>query len=286
MTPPPLVVGFDLDMTLIDSRPGIGAVLEALSTETGVAIDVALVQTRLGPPLDLELAHWFPAEQVPAMADRFRALYPGLAIEPTPALPGAVRALEAVRAAGGRSVVVTAKYAPNAQLHLDHLELRADAVEGWRWAEAKGEALVEHGATVYVGDHAGDMVGAHAAGAVAVGVATGGTSAAELEAAGADVVLDSLEAFPEWLDEHLLALRLEALQVALRELDSVVVAFSGGADSAFLLAAAVRAIGPFHVVAATAVSDSLASGELEEAQAFADRARGPAPDPADLRAGP
>ena len=269
MTPPPLVVGFDLDMTLIDSRPGIGAVLEALSNETGVPIDVALVQTRLGPPLDLELAHWFRADQVPAMADRFRALYPGLAIEPTPALPGAVRAVEAVRAAGGRSVVVTAKYAPNAQLHLDHLELRADAVEGWRWAEAKGEALREHGATVYVGDHAGDMAGAHAAGAIAIGVATGGTSRSELEAAGADVVLDSLETFPAWLDEHLLALRLEALQDALRELDSVVVAFSGGADSAFLLAAAVRAIGPFHVVAATAVSDSLASGELEEAQAFA-----------------
>ena len=139
------------------------------------------------------------------MADRFRALYPGLAIEPTPALPGAARALDAVRAAGGRSVVVTAKYGPNAQLHLDRLELQADAVEGWRWAEAKGEALREHGATVYVGDHAGDMVGAHAAGAVAVGVATGGTSAAELEAAGADIVLESLEEFPAWLDEHLLA---------------------------------------------------------------------------------
>ncbi|HYN74622.1 MAG TPA: ATP-dependent sacrificial sulfur transferase LarE [Candidatus Limnocylindria bacterium] len=269
MAPPPLVVGFDLDLTLIDSRPGIGAVLEALSVETGVAIDVALVQSRLGPPLDVELALWFPADDVPAMSDRFRELYPDLAIESSPALPGAAEALASVRAAGGASVVVTAKYAPNAQLHLDHLGLAVDSLEGWRWAEAKGEALLEHGASVYVGDHPADMAGARLAGAIAVGVTTGGSTAADLEAAGAEVVLDSLHAFPGWLDEHLLALRLAALDAHLRSLGSVVVAFSGGADSAFLLAAAVEALGPFHVVAATAVSDSLATGELEQAQDFA-----------------
>ena len=49
----------------------------------------------------------------------------------------------------------------------------------------------------------------------------------------------------------------------------VVVAFSGGADSAFLLAAAVRALGPHRVVAATAVSASLATGEKGAAADFA-----------------
>jgi uncharacterized protein len=49
-----------------------------------------------------------------------------------------------------------------------------------------------------------------------------------------------------------------------------VVAFSGGADSAFLLAAAARAIGPANVVAATAVSPSLPVAELEPAARFAD----------------
>lgn len=63
--------------------------------------------------------------------------------------------------------------------------------------------------------------------------------------------------------------RLGCLQEHLRALDGVLVAFSGGADSAFLLAAAVRALGPDAVVAATAVSPSLAAGELPAAQAFA-----------------
>ena len=193
----PLTVGFDLDMTLIDSRPGIKAVYDRLAAETGVFIDSELAITRLGPPLDDELACWFPAEQVAAMADRYRELYPDHAIAPTPAMPGAVEAVAAVRAAGGRPVVVTAKYGPNARLHLDHVGIDAD-LRGWLWAEAKAEALIEYGASVYVGDHVGDVRGARTAGALSVAVATGPCDADELRAAGADVVLSDLTRFPAW----------------------------------------------------------------------------------------
>ncbi|HEX2905072.1 MAG TPA: hypothetical protein VHO01_16585 [Jatrophihabitans sp.] len=50
----------------------------------------------------------------------------------------------------------------------------------------------------------------------------------------------------------------------------VTVAYSGGVDSALVLAAAARALGPSQVLAATAVSPSLPAGMLEEAQRFAD----------------
>jgi len=63
--------------------------------------------------------------------------------------------------------------------------------------------------------------------------------------------------------------KLASLHVALASYDGVVVAFSGGADSAFLLAAAVRALPLDRVVAATAVSDSLPAVELDQARAFA-----------------
>ena len=201
----PFTVGFDLDMTLIDSRPGVHAVMTELARETGVYIDADAVVSRLGPPLDEELAHWFRPEEIPAVADRYRALYPDYAIKPTPALPGASESFAAVRAVGGRVLVVTAKYAPNAAQHLEHLGLAPDILVGWHWGPKKGEALREHGATVYVGDHIADIHGARAAQAIAVSVATGPVVAADLEAAGADVVLADLLGFPAWLAGYLAA---------------------------------------------------------------------------------
>ncbi|WP_216896810.1 HAD family hydrolase [Nocardia alni] len=197
-----VTVGFDLDMTLIDSRPGIRACYLALAERTGVDIDCDLVVTRLGPPLEDELANWFPAEAVPEMLALYRQLYPSFAITGTRAMPGAREAVAAVQATGGRAVVVTAKFEPNAKLHLTHLDIAADAVVGDLWAEGKAQALRAHGAAVYVGDHVGDVRGARTANAYSVAVATGPCSVEELQAAGADVVLPDLTAFPGWLAAH------------------------------------------------------------------------------------
>ncbi|MGX1544009.1 HAD family hydrolase [Streptomyces adustus] len=198
-TAPALTVGFDLDMTLIDSRPGIHACYKALTERTGTYIDADLVVTRLGPPLVEELANWFPAEEVPAAVELYREMYPAFAVAATSAMPGARAAIEAVRAAGGRTLVVTAKYEPSARLHLEHLGIEPDEVIGDLWAEGKAQALRAHAADVYVGDHVGDVRGARTAGTLSVAVVTGPCSAAELRTAGADVVLPDLTHFPQWL---------------------------------------------------------------------------------------
>lgn len=197
-----LTVGFDLDMTLIDSRPGIKSAYEALAAVTGTYIDTDLVTTRLGPPLEQEIRNWFPEERVAEVSDLYRSLYPEHAITGTLALEGAREAIAAVQRLGGRAVVVTAKYEPNAKLHLKHLDIAADAVVGSLWAEGKAVALREHGAGVYVGDHTGDVRGARTAGALSVAVATGPCAAEELREAGADVVLPDLTAFPGWLETY------------------------------------------------------------------------------------
>ncbi|MFH8789917.1 HAD family hydrolase [Streptomyces roseoverticillatus] len=202
---PRFTVGFDLDLTLVDSRPGVRAAYETLVAATGAAIDIDLVLSRIGPPLEQELANWFPADRVAEAAALYVAAYPDHGIAPSPALPGAREAVATVRELGGQAVVVTAKNARNARLHLDHLRIEPDVLVGSLWAEGKAVALREHGADVYVGDHVGDVRGARAAGALSVGVTTGPCAAHELRAAGADVVLAGLTDFPEWLRGYLAA---------------------------------------------------------------------------------
>ncbi|MFI8826870.1 HAD family hydrolase [Streptomyces sp. NPDC053431] len=197
-----LTVGFDLDLTLLDTRPGIKATFEAFSIDVGVPIDADLVVSRLGPPLSHELAHWFPEDRVPEMVKRYRELYGRYAIEPTVPMPGARDAMRAVREAGGRTLVVTAKNEPHARVHLTHLGMEPDAVVGDLWAEGKAAALRAHGARVYVGDHVGDVRGARTAGAFSVAVATGPCPTEELRAAGADVVLADLTDFRAWWEGY------------------------------------------------------------------------------------
>ena len=199
-------VGFDLDMTLIDPRAGMIEVFEVLSDEFGIALDGPGFVTRLGPPLTHEFSRYDLSDDViAALIARYRALAPAMIVPSTVALPGALEAVEAVTERGGRSVVVTAKYGPTAQLHLDALGIHADAVVGDLWSNAKAVALREQGAEIYVGDHLGDITGARAADALAVSVATGPISAEDLSAAGADVVLTDLTEFPGWLNSYLLA---------------------------------------------------------------------------------
>ncbi|MEU8326800.1 HAD family hydrolase [Micromonospora sp. NPDC048839] len=197
---PALTVGFDLDMTLVDSRPGIAAAYRALTARTGVPVDAELAVSRLGPPLRTEIAHWFPPEQIESAVRVYRELYPAYAITPSVLLSGAREAIDAIRARGGRVLVVTSKIGRLARLHLDHLGLAVDELAGDLFAEQKATALREHDATHYVGDHVADMVAAATAGVPGIGVATGPCSHDELRTAGANVVLDDLTEFPAALD--------------------------------------------------------------------------------------
>jgi phosphoglycolate phosphatase len=189
-------VGFDLDMTLIDSRPGIAATFRELTARTGVFVDADLAVGRLGPPLRTELRNWFPAADLEEAVTTYRALYAEYAIAPTRPMPGAVEALTAVRELGLRVVVVTSKLGRLAELHLAHLGMPVDELAGDLFAEGKGAALTEHGVRWYVGDHVGDMVAARTAGVPGIGVVTGPCDACELRAAGADHVLDDLTGLP------------------------------------------------------------------------------------------
>ncbi|WP_433873576.1 HAD family hydrolase [Saccharopolyspora sp. CA-218241] len=190
-------------MTLIDPRPGMVAAFDVLNAEFDAALDGAHFAANLGPPLaDVLRGYELDEPLVRKLVDRFREIYPEVVIGSTEPTAGAASALAAVRAAGGRTLVVTGKYEPNAALHLQACGWTVDRLAGDVFAAGKGVVLREEGAGIYVGDHYGDIAAAKAADALAVAVATGPYDADELAAAGADVVLPDLTAFPDWLAGH------------------------------------------------------------------------------------
>jgi phosphoglycolate phosphatase-like HAD superfamily hydrolase len=179
-------VGFDLDMTLIDSRPAIMAAFAELAGETSTAIDLAAVDSRLGIKLEDEVAFWFPPGEQAAAVACYRRHYVRLAPGLTTIMPGAHEAVAAVRAAGERVVIITAKHPVSVEPSLRAVGLAADEVFTHVHGPEKAAVLRSLHAAAYV------------AGVRAVGVTTGSFSRDELAGAGADVVLDSLAAFPDW----------------------------------------------------------------------------------------
>lgn len=198
------VVGFDLDQTLVESRVAIGATLQAALAEVGVEILPEQAWPFNGVPLDRTLDALAPDVDRAHVATRYRQLYARHGIPVTTLLPGAVEAVDAVHARGGRVLVVSTKVDSAvrdvlAHVGLDRGRYAVDEIAGGLFAGQKGVRLAAAGAQVYVGDHPGDVEAAKAARAVSVAVATGPHSAQQLSACGADVVLADLIGFPDWL---------------------------------------------------------------------------------------
>jgi phosphoglycolate phosphatase len=202
----PLTVGFDLDLTLVDSHERITSAYIRAFGDLGVDVSSEQLEPHQGIPLTHTAEALAPGLDVDELVLRYRHYYDEAGAPRTLAMPGAARALRAVRAAGGRTVVVSAKYIPavhNALAEADLSDL-VDVVYGELFAQDKAGALIAQGASIYVGDHPGDMVAAAAAGAYAVGVTTGAGDEAALLAAGADLAVPDLDGFAAWLPGHLL----------------------------------------------------------------------------------
>ena len=132
-----LVVGFDLDMTLVDSGEGIVDTVLHVCERHGVRADADLVRAGVGLPLDRVFPELLPDVPYDQALAEYRARYLSHVVPGSRALPGAAQALAAVRDAGGRVVVVTAKKAEHAELVLAGVQ-RAVTPRGLR-AQSRAE---------------------------------------------------------------------------------------------------------------------------------------------------
>lgn len=192
-------LAFDLDMTLVDSRPGIRAALVAFANESGYPIDADAIVAALGPPVAEALAPYVPADNLAEAIDRFREHMAAVGVMDVAPLPGAAEAIAAARHHGLDVAVVTSKIRHLAVATLQHAGLNADEVYGDFFGAAKAEPLRQTNAVAYVGDHPADILAAVKANVAGIGVTTGHSTKDELVDAGATTVLTSLEEVPDYL---------------------------------------------------------------------------------------
>ena len=146
------------------------------------------------------MAAYFPADEVDEVCDRYRAIYADLGPPGSSLLPGAADAFAAVRARAGVTLVVTAKYGPNAAPLPGPRRPRRRPRRGLapRTPEGRDPARARR-RTSTSATRVPDIEAARQAGRPCRGRGSGRSTADELRAAGADVVLDTLAAFPAWL---------------------------------------------------------------------------------------
>ncbi|MFR9793134.1 HAD family hydrolase [Streptomyces sp. MB22_4] len=209
----PELVLWDIDHTLTATR-GLGRELWAAAFEqvTGVVMrEQADVTGSTERVILRETArlHGIPYDE--GMFARFAKVLGALHVrraaelrERGHALPGAASVLAAVADRGVRQSVVTGNVRVAAEVKLAVFGLDAYmALDEGAYAEdgdrrpgllraALARAGVAQEKAVFLGDTLADVAGGRAAGVRVVAVATGRTSAVELEDAGADVVLENL----------------------------------------------------------------------------------------------
>jgi phosphoglycolate phosphatase len=197
---------FDLDGTLTDPAPGIGACLLHAAHALGhSALAEADVRRYIGPPLRECFAELLGTEDPARIEDAvrlYRERFGSVGIFENSVYPELPDALARLRHRGHPLCVVTSKPAVYADRIVDHFGLRehfprvygadlsgALGTKSQLVALALDTERIRPAQACMIGDREHDVLGAKAHGVLAIGVTWGYGSRAELEAAGADHVV-------------------------------------------------------------------------------------------------
>lgn len=210
---------FDLDGCVVESDAAITDGLAHAARLVGLPMpDAARMRAAIGPPLITTFSAMLRdvgtdpgseegAALLATAVAAYRARYAEVGFDLTRPVPGIVPLLERLRAeASGMTVIVTAKPAAVAVPLLDHVGLRShfDAVHGAPMgpeveekrvtlARALAETSTSGAEAVMIGDRSHDIAAGRSCGTRTFGVLWGAGDRAELEGAGADLVLERPE---------------------------------------------------------------------------------------------
>lgn len=197
---------FDLDGTLTDPFDGIAASVAYALAELGLpALSLRRQRAFIGPPLQESFAGMgLDPIQVSTAITAFRTYFSERGLFENRVYDGIPAVLTALAADGHRLAVATSKPTQFAERILRHFGLRdvfaavsGATLDGTRRhktdvIDAALAALdCRPAGSVMIGDRSQDVAGARTSGVASIGVTWGYAEPGELEAAGADAVVDS-----------------------------------------------------------------------------------------------
>ena len=200
---------FDLDGTLTDPKEGITkSVQYALASVDIDEPDLDKLESFIGPPLHESFMEFYGFDRDMAMklVEKYRERFNVTGIFENKIYPGIADMLKVLKEAGCKISIASSKPTVLVERILDHFDIRKyfDSVVGSNLdgTRTKKEEVVEEALrqlacvkekTAMVGDRKFDIEGARAFGLTGVGVSFGYAQENELEEAGADYIVDSVE---------------------------------------------------------------------------------------------
>lgn len=203
---------FDLDGTLTDPKIGITKSVQYALKDFGIEEpDLDKLEAFIGPPLadSFREFYGFDEEQAKRAVKKYRERFNVTGIFENEIYPGIAKLLKNLHDSGRKISIASSKPTELVERILDHFEIRQyfDYVVGSELdgTRSKKEEVVEEAlrrmvpenligkSVAMVGDRKFDIEGARAFGLTGIGVSFGYAEDGELEEAGADYIVDTVE---------------------------------------------------------------------------------------------
>lgn len=213
---------FDLDGTLTDPKIGITSSVQYALRALGIEEpSLDKLEPFIGPPLADSFREFYSLdeEQTTSAVEKYRERFKDQGIYESEIYPGIAEMLAALKAGGKTLAIASSKPTPFVERILDYFEIRTyfDHIAGSNLdgTHSRKEEVVEEAlrrmlpakmapdekrtTVVMVGDRRFDIEGAKEHGITSIGVSFGYAPEGELEQAGADHIVDTVEALEKLL---------------------------------------------------------------------------------------